>query len=52
MDALQRGQGVFAIAVGRIQRDLKGELLDFAPNAVQAELPFAELQSGPEAANS
>jgi len=52
MDALQRGQGVFAIAVGRIQRDLEGELLDFAPSAVQAELPFAELQSDPEAATS
>lgn len=52
MDALRRGQGVFAIAVGQIQRDLEGELLDFAPSAVQAELPFAELQSGPEAANS
>ncbi len=52
MDALQRGQGVFAIAVGRIHRDLQGELLDFAPKAVQAEFPLAELQSGPEAATS
>ncbi len=52
MDALQRGQGVFAIAVGQIQRDLEGELLDFAPKAIQAELPLAELQSGSEAATS
>lgn len=52
MDALQRGQGVFAIAVGQIQRNLQGELLDFAPKAVQAELPLAELQSGSEAATS
>lgn len=52
MDALQRGQGVFAIAVGQIQRNLQGELLDFAPRAVQAELPLAELQSGSEAATS
>ncbi len=52
MDALRRGQGVFAIAVGRIQRDLEGELLDFAPKAVQAELPLAELESASEAATS
>lgn len=52
MDALQRGQGVFAIAVGQIQRNLQGELLDFAPKAVQAELPLAELRSGPAAATS
>ncbi len=52
MDALQRGQGVFAIAVGQIQRDLEGELLDFAPKAIQAELPLTELQSGSEAATS
>lgn len=52
MDALQRGQGVFAIAVGQIQRDLQGELLDFAPKAVQAELPLTELRSGSEAATS
>ena len=51
MDALQRGQGVFAIALGRIQRDLEGELLDFAPKAVQAELPLADLLR-PEAATS
>ncbi len=29
MDALSRGQGVFAIAVGQIRRDLEGELLEF-----------------------
>ena len=52
MDALRRGQGVFAIAVGQIQRDLQGELLDFAPKAVQAELPLTELRSGSEAATS
>lgn len=52
MDALQRGQGVFAIAVAQIQRDLQGELLDFAPRAVQAELPLTELRSGSEAATS
>lgn len=52
MDALQRGQGVFAIAVGQIQRDLEGELLDFAPQAIQGELPLTELQSGSEAATS
>ncbi|WP_420613302.1 MerR family transcriptional regulator [Candidatus Spongiisocius sp.] len=52
MDALRRGQGVFAIAVGQIQRDLEGELLDFAPKAIQAELPLTELQSGSEAATS
>ena len=52
MDALQRGQGVFAIALGRIQRDLEGELLDFAPKAEQAQLPLAELESASDAATS
>ena len=52
MDALQRGQGVFAIAVGRIQSDLRGELVDFGPRAVQAQLPLAELRSGAGAAGS
>ncbi|MDE0643402.1 MAG: MerR family transcriptional regulator [bacterium] len=42
MDALSRGQGVFAITVGKIQRDLEGELLEFAKKAVQAPLPLAE----------
>lgn len=52
MDALQRGQGVFGIAVGRIQRDLRGELVDFGSRAVQAQLPLAELRPGAAAAGS
>ena len=31
MDILRRGQGVFAIAVGQVQRDLEGEILELFP---------------------
>ena len=31
MDTLRRGQGVFAIAVGQVQRDLEGETLELFP---------------------
>lgn len=34
MDILKRGQGVFAIAVGQVQRDLHGESLKFFPTRV------------------
>ena len=52
VDALRRGQMVLALPVGQIRRDLEGEILAFAPNAEQAELPFGEHESRPEAANS
>ena len=34
MDILKKGQGVFAIAVGQVQRDLEGESLKFFPTRV------------------
>jgi len=48
MNALGRGQGVFAITVGKIQRDLEGELLEFAKKAVQPALPLEEYLAPPE----
>jgi len=35
MDILRRGQGVFAIAVGQVQRDLEGEILELFPTQAQ-----------------
>ena len=35
MDILRRGQGVFAIAVGQVQRDLEGEILELFPTQDQ-----------------
>ena len=46
MDILQRGQGVFAIAVGQIQRDLEGETLELFPEMAR----LSESQTGAEAA--
>ena len=45
-DILRRGQGVFAIAVGQIQRDLEGERMELFPDQAQP----ADLQPGTEAA--
>ena len=45
MDILRRGQGVFAIAVGQVQRDLEGESLELFP----ARPGPGELASGEEA---
>lgn len=39
MDILQKGQGVFAIAVGQVQRDLEGESLRFFPTRVVSDAP-------------
>ena len=39
MDTLRRGQGVFAIAVGQVQRDLEGETLDLFPVRVRPTEP-------------
>ena len=40
MNILRRGQGVFAIAVGQVQRDLEGEILELFPTQTEAaELP-------------
>ena len=45
MDILRRGQGVFAIAVGQVQRDLEGESLELFP----ARARPAQLQTTTEA---
>ena len=37
MDILKKGQGVFAIAVGQVQRDLEGESLRFFPTSVLSD---------------
>lgn len=37
MDILRRGQGVFAIAVGQVQRDLHGEILELFPTEARPE---------------
>ena len=39
MDILRRGQGVFAIAVGQVQRDLEGETLELFPVEVESAQP-------------
>ena len=41
MDILRQGQGVFAIAVGQVQRDLEGETLNLfpAPARARPEVP-------------
>ncbi len=38
MDLLERGQGVFGIAIGQVQRDLEGEILELFP----PETPYVE----------
>ena len=45
MDILRRGQGVFAIAVGQVQRDLEGEILDLFPTQARP----AEVRTDAEA---
>ncbi len=45
MDVLRRGQGVFAIAVGQVQRDLEGETLELFPTGP----PLVEAVSSAEA---
>ena len=37
MDILNKGQGVFAIAVGQVQRDLEGESVKFFPARVLSD---------------
>lgn len=46
LDLLKRGQGVFGIAVGQVQRDLEGEILEMFPPAARR----AEQESMAEAA--
>lgn len=36
LDLLKRGQGVFGIAIGQVQRDLEGEILEMFPPAAAA----------------
>ena len=45
MDILRRGQGVFAIAVGQVQRDMEGETLELFPTRAMTE----EVRSDAEA---
>ena len=45
MDILRRGQGVFAIAVGQVQRDLEGEILELFPTPT----PTADIPTDAEA---
>ena len=44
VDVFQRGQGVFGIAVGPVQQELKGEILRLFPDDASpvGELPGAE----------
>ena len=48
MDILRRGQGVFAIAVGQVQRDLAGETLELFPTRARP----VGVQPGAEAATT
>ncbi len=43
VDVFRRGQGVFGIAVGPVQEELEGELLELFPEP--AELPAAEAKA-------
>ena len=45
MDILRRGQGVFAIAVGQVQRDLEGEILELFPTRARPAEVEAEAEA-------
>ncbi len=42
VDVFRRGQGVFGIAIGPVQEELSGDLLDLTPHPVAEPQPMAE----------
>ncbi len=45
VDVFRRGQGVFGIAVGPVQQELEGELLELFPEAAEAASPIVEAKA-------